>query len=139
MSQLPDHGAGGTPGGVGTFLWGMGLMVTGAYLLTQQVQVSSGPWMIWGYNAFGMSLIPLIIGLGRVSFDGDSWWGWGLVGGGLLIIFAGIISNLHIYFQPTSLFNTLVMVTLIAVGTGLVVKAIHPFLEKAERAEKRQR
>ena len=35
------RGAGGTPGGVGTFLLGVGLSVLGGYLVLNQVQVSS--------------------------------------------------------------------------------------------------
>lgn len=126
--QNKEYGAGGRSGGVGTFLWGMALSVTGAYLLTQQVTVTSGMWQMWGYNAFGLSLLPLIIGLGRVAFDGESWWGWLLVAAGLLIIGAGILTNLQIYFRPTSLYNTLIMLTLLAVGVGLVLRSVRRYL-----------
>ncbi|HVF87081.1 MAG TPA: hypothetical protein VM866_05795, partial [Pyrinomonadaceae bacterium] len=55
-----QRGAGGTPGGVGEFLLGVGMAVAGAYLLTNRVTVTSGYWSVWGYNAFGLSLLPLI-------------------------------------------------------------------------------
>jgi hypothetical protein len=32
--------------------------------------------------------------------------GWVLTIAGALFILAGVIANMHIYFQPTSLFNT---------------------------------
>jgi hypothetical protein len=32
--------------------------------------------------------------------------------------------NLHIYFQPTSLFNTLVMLVLLAGGVGLLARSL---------------
>ena len=35
-------------------------------------------------------------------------------------------ANLHIYFQPTSLFNTLVMLILLAGGLGLIARALRP-------------
>jgi hypothetical protein len=35
----------------------------------------------------------------------------------------GHLANLHIYFQPTSLFDTLVMLGLLAGGIGLVVRS----------------
>ncbi|HEX8353014.1 MAG TPA: hypothetical protein VF611_08955, partial [Pyrinomonadaceae bacterium] len=54
------RGAGGTRGGVGEFLLGLGMSVAGAYLLTQRVTVTSGYWTLWGYNAFGLSLLPLL-------------------------------------------------------------------------------
>lgn len=58
------RGAGGTPGGLGEFLLGLGLLVTGGYLLMQQIIVTSGGWNLWGYDAFGLSLLPFLIGLG---------------------------------------------------------------------------
>jgi hypothetical protein len=32
--------------------------------------------------------------------------------------------NLHIYFQPTSLFNTVAMIVLLAGGLGLIARGI---------------
>ena len=53
-------GAGGTPGGLAEFFIGLGMAIAGAYLITNQVVVTSGFWSIWGYNAFGLSLVPLL-------------------------------------------------------------------------------
>lgn len=118
------EGAGGTPGGVGEFLLGLGMATAGAYLLANNVTVSSGVWTVWGYNAFGLSLLPLIFGVGILFFNGRSKVGWLLLFVGVVIIFTGIIMNLHIYFQPTSLFNTIVMLVLLAGGVGLVARAL---------------
>lgn len=120
------RGAGGTRGGVGEFLLGLGMSVAGAYLLTQRVTVSSGYWTLWGYNAFGLSLLPLLFGIGLLFFNGRSIAGWLLTFAGVVIIFVGIIANLGVYFQPTSLFNTLVMLVLLAGGIGLVARALRP-------------
>src|SRR5215211_3024515 len=98
------RGAGGTRGGVGEFLLGLGMSVAGAYLLTQRVTVTSGYWALWGYNAFGLSLLPLLFGIGLLFFNGRSIIGWLLTFVGVVIVFAGIIMNLDVYFQPTSLF-----------------------------------
>ena len=118
------RGAGGTSGGVGEFLLGLGMAVAGAYLLTQRVTVTSGYWTLWGYNAFGLSLLPLLFGIGLLFFNGRSIAGWLLTFVGVVIILAGIIMNLDIYFQPTSLFNTLVMLVLLAGGIGLVARSL---------------
>ncbi len=118
------RGAGGTSGGVGEFLLGLGMSVAGAYLLTQRVTVTSGYWMLWGYNAFGLSLLPLLLGIGLLFFNGRSIAGWLLTFAGVVIIFVGIIANLGVYFQPTSLFNTLVMLALLAGGIGLVARSL---------------
>jgi len=118
------RGAGGTPGGLGEFFLGLAMAVGGGYLLMQQVTVTSGYWTLWGYNAFGFSLIPLLIGIGMVFFDGRSKLGWVLTSLGALIILLGIITNLTIFFRPTSLFNTLIILALLAAGLGLIARSV---------------
>jgi hypothetical protein len=124
LEEERRRGAGGTRGGVGEFLLGLGMSVAGAYLLTQRVTVTSGYWTLWGYNAFGLSLLPLLFGVGLLFFNGRSIAGWLLTFAGVVIIFVGIISNLGLYFQPTSLFNTLMMLVLLAGGIGLVARSL---------------
>jgi len=118
------EGAGGTRGGIGQFLVGLGMAIAGAYLLTNQVTVTSGYWHLWGYNGFGLSLIPLILGIGLLFFNGRSIAGWLLTFAGAIIIFVGILTNLDIYFRQTSLFNTLLMLVLLAGGIGLVARSL---------------
>lgn len=117
-------GAGGTSGGLIEFFVGLGMAIAGAYLLTQQVTVSSGYWTLWGYNTFGLSLIPLIFGIGILFFNGKSILGWILLFAGIIIIGTGILMNLQVYFQPTSLFNTIIMLVLLAGGIGLIARGI---------------
>jgi hypothetical protein len=117
-------GAGGTPGGMPQFFIGLAMAAVGAYLLTQQVTVQTGYWTLGGYNAFGLSLLPFLAGIGMLFFDGRSTLGFVLLGLGALIIAAGILMNLTIYFQPTSLFNTLLMLGLTAAGVGLTLRAL---------------
>jgi len=118
------RGAGGTSGGIGTFLFGLGMAIAGGWLLTNQVTVTSGGWYLWGYNGFGLSLIPLILGIGMLFFNGRSVIGWLLTFAGTIIIFVGILTNLDIYFRPTSLFNTVLMLVLFAGGIGLVARSL---------------
>ena len=117
-------GAGGTPGGLGEFFAGLAMTAGGGYLLLNQVTVTSGFWQLWGYNAFGISLIPLLIGIGLLFFDGRSKLGWLLTAGGALVILLGILTNLTIFFRPTSLFNTLIMLGLLAGGLGLIARSL---------------
>ena len=118
------RGAGGTPGGLGTFLAGSAMVVAGGYLLLTRVTVTSGLWQLWGYNAFGLSLAPLLVGIGFLFFDGRSLLGWVLTAAGALIILVGIIANLHVYFRSTSLFDTLLILGLLAGGLGLVARSL---------------
>ncbi len=119
-------GAGGTPGGLGSFLAGFAMVVAGGYLLLTRVTVTSGLWHLWGYNAFGLSLVPLLVGIGLLFFNGRSLAGWLLTGAGAIIILAGIIANLQVYFRPTSLFDTLLILILLAGGIGLVARSLRP-------------
>ncbi len=118
------RGAGGTSGGVAEFLIGLTMTVAGAYLLTNQVVVTSSYWTMWGYNTFGLSLLPLIFGIGILFFNGKSITGWILLFIGVVIIFTAIIMNLQIYFQPTSLFNTIAMLVLLFGGIGLIARSL---------------
>ncbi len=118
------RGAGGTPGGLGEFFLGALLALIGGYLLTSQVTVSSGYWMLWGHSAFGLSLFPLLIGVGLLFFNGRSAVGWTLTVAGAVIIVVGIIANLQVYFRPASLFETLLMLVLLVGGIGLVFRSL---------------
>ena len=120
------RGAGGTEGGVGTFVLGLAMAVAGGYLLTTQVTVTSGFWGYFGRQTFGLTLLPLVVGLGFLFYDGSSRVGWVLTGGGAIVIFLGILMNLQIYFQPTSLFHTLIMLALLGGGLGLVARSLRP-------------
>ena len=131
-AENKKFGAGGTPGGIGVLLLGFALACAGAWLLTDQVVVS-GDYFGSGFmlpivnhrmNSFGLSLIPFIIGIGFLFFDGKSLAGWLLTIAGLVIILAGILMSLHIYFRPTSLFNTLVMLVLLFGGLGLIFRSL---------------
>ncbi|MGE0440267.1 MAG: hypothetical protein AB7L66_19760 [Gemmatimonadales bacterium] len=124
MTEETKRGPGGTPGGTGEFLLGLALVIGGGYLVMNQVTVTSGFWSFYGYNAFGFSLIPLLIGIAVLFFNGRSPIGWLLTLGGALIIFLGVITNLRVFFQPTSLFNTLLMLGGLAAGIGLIARSI---------------
>ncbi|HJU72933.1 MAG TPA: hypothetical protein VJ717_04240 [Gemmatimonadaceae bacterium] len=117
-------GAGGTPGGTGKFLLGAALIIAGGYWLLTRVTVASGGWYLWGYNAFGLSMVPLLIGIGLLFFNGRSLAGWILTSAGAVIILAGIIGNLQIHFRGTSLFDTLLMLGFMAAGIGLVAASL---------------
>ncbi len=122
---------GGTPGGTRTFLLGIIMLVVGGYLLFNQVQVNGGFWRFsffgQGYGtSFGITLIPLLFGIGILASNGKSLIGRALTGLGFLVILVGIIMNLDIHFRQTSLWNTLTMLVLIVAGMGLVIRSLSP-------------
>ncbi len=100
------------------------MAVAGGWLLTNQVTVTSGFWAWFGPHTFGLSLLPLVVGAGFLFFDGRSVIGWVLTVAGATIILVGILANLRIYFERTTLFNTLVMLVLLAGGLGLMARGL---------------
>ena len=115
---------GGTPGGLRHFLIGFAMACVGGYLLSNQVMVTGSYWNFYGTNTFGVTMIPMLIGIAMLFFNGRSTLGWLLTAAGALFILAGVIANIHIYFQPTSLFNTLVMLVLLVGGLGLIARSM---------------
>jgi len=108
LNRMENHSlsdVGGTPGGLGHFLLGF-----------------------YGANTFGITLLPMLFGVAILFWNGRSTIGWLLTIAGALFILAGVIANMHIFFQPASLFETLVMLVLLVGGLGLIARSIrsHP-------------
>jgi uncharacterized protein len=124
MDQENKIGAGGTPGGIGQFVGGVIMTGVGAYLFLNQVEVTTSWGRMWGFNAFGLSLVPMLVGIGILFFNGKSVAGWLLTILGFGIIIAGVLMNMDIYFRPTSLYNTLFMLALLSGGIGLIARSL---------------
>ena len=124
VSPDRSRGPGGTPGGLGVFVAGLLMVAAGGYLLLNQVQVTTSYWSFGGQGSFGLSLLPLLAGIAFLFFDGRSLIGWLLTAVGAVIILAGVLMHMEIYFRQTSLFNTLVMLGLLFGGLGLVARSL---------------
>jgi hypothetical protein len=124
MEDREWHHAGGTPGGFGSFIMGLAMACVGGYLLTSHVVVAGSYWGFYGGNTFGITLIPMLFGVAMLFWNGRSVLGWLLTAAGALFIIAGVIANMHIYFQPTTLFQTIVMLILLVGGLALIARAI---------------
>ena len=125
------------------FFLGFAMACAGGWLLTNQVTVTSQffassflvPGINYHMNTFGLSLLPFIIGVAFLFFNGKSIIGWLLTVGGLAMIFVGILMSLHIYFQPTTLFNTLIMLVLLFGGIGLIFRSLKAFPRQEPQSE----
>jgi len=126
MENRSFKDAGGTPGGLGHFLLGCVMACIGGYLLVNQVTVVGSYWSFYGGNSFGITLLPMLFGIGLIFWRGRSIFGWILTIAGALFIFAGILANLHIFFRPMSLLNTIVMLVLLVGGLGLIARGVQP-------------
>jgi hypothetical protein len=122
------EGPGGTPGGLGEALAGLVMIAVGVYIVFDHVTVHTSFWRFFGTpgQSFGLTLLPLLVGVGALFFNGRSILGWVLLVGGVALILLGILLNLDIYFRPTSLWNTILMFGLIGGGVGLFAKGLRP-------------
>ena len=125
MSTTEDRrGAGGTPGGIGQFFIGLIMAGVGGYLITNQVTVTTSFWRFGQYGGFGLTMLPLLIGVAFLFYNGKSIIGWLLTVVGAGIILASILMNMDIYFRQTTLFNTIVMLGLLFGGLGLLARSL---------------
>ena len=127
MNSRSISDVGGTPGGLGHFLLGFAMACVGGFLITHQVSVVGSYWSFWGSSSFGVTLLPMLFGVGILFWNGKNVLGWVLTVGGALFVLAGVIANLHIYFQPTSLFNTIVMLILLVGGLVLIARSLRSY------------
>src|SRR5207245_2020590 len=126
-TNQPRHrNVGGTSGGLGDFLGGLLLLGIGGWLFLSRIYVASGFWSYFGPSSFGMTVLPIFAGVALLFFDGKSVLGWLLSVGGAAMILLGVISELHIYFRPTSLIEVLLMLGMIAAGIGMIGRAVRP-------------
>ena len=116
-------GSGGNSGGLIMFFAGLAMMIGGGYMLTSNVIIRGGFWNMFGFNSFGITLIPLLIGVIILFYDSKMIIGWVVAGAGLLFIILGVIMQMHMYFKPTSLFNTILMLVLLFGGAGLILRS----------------
>lgn len=120
------RGAGGTSGGLWEFFIGAAMVVIGGYIFLQRLMVTSTIRTLWGSGGSGLALLIMLIGIGVLFFSGRSAIGWIMIAVGAVMIFLSVILNLVIYFLPTSLFETIIMLGLVFGGLGLVARSLRP-------------
>lgn len=107
------------------FLVGIVLVSIGLFLLTQQTVVTMH-WYTWMFGSFklatGLILVPFIIGIVMLFFNPKSLLGKIFTIVGICIIVATIIMSINIVFKSTSLFNFILMIGMIAAGSGLLLR-----------------
>ena len=125
------RGAGGSDGGVGSFLIGLVMMIGGGYLLLNGMIVR--PNFGLGARVFGiggvsitsgMVLIPFMFGVGMIFYNSRNWIGWILAGGSLLALIFGVIANMTIQMTRMSAFDLIVILVLLVGGIGLFLRSL---------------
>lgn len=128
------RGAGGTEGGVGSFLIGLVMLIAGGYLFLSSIHVSNHFHL--GYRLFsvggfgltsGMVLIPFIFGIGMVFYNSKNPLGWVLAIGSLVMLGFGVISSINFRLQSMSAFNLITILVLLIGGLGLFLRSLKDF------------
>jgi hypothetical protein len=132
------RGAGGTSGGIGQFFLGFIMMCGGFFLLFNAISVHSSfglgsvlfSFPIGGGRAgitSGMILIPFIIGVGIIFYNGRNPLGWFLCLGALSAIIFGVISSLQFTLRSMTAFELIAILVLAIGGLGLFLRSLRSF------------
>ena len=129
MTSTQERGPGGTRGGLGEFLGGLGLAGLGLYLLFGRVVVHTGTFfgLFGGFGEGGniaVVLVPFVISIAVLYGNGGSKLGWGLLALSMLLLVLEVVSSLRMSFKPTSLPIFLAMVACVAVGLGMIARSL---------------
>lgn len=125
------RGAGGTDGGVVTFLLGLGMAFAGLYLLLQGIIVQQN--FHFGRAAFhirsypvptGMLFIPFLLGIGMIFFNSRNWAGWILALGSIAAMVFGVLASLNIRLVTMTAFDLIVILVLLVGGIGLFLRSL---------------
>ena len=127
------RGAGGTDGGLLSFLVGLVMMCSGFYMLLNAIVIRSR--FGFGYNLYsvggfsitsGMIMIPFIFGVGLIFYNSKNYVGWVLAGVSLISLMFGVIASVNFSFQRMSAFDLIVILVLAFGGLGLFLRSLYP-------------
>jgi hypothetical protein len=124
-------GAGGTSGGIGRFFIGMAMMVGGCYLFLDAVRITHQFHMghtLYSFGAFrlttGMTLIPLIFGVGMIFYNAGNPLGWVLSAATLVMLLFGVLASIQFRIRSMSAFELIMILALWIGGIGLFLNSL---------------
>lgn len=83
---------------------------------------------LFGFGPFrlttGMTLLPLCCGIAMIFYNARTILGWLLFLGSLLAIGVGVVASIHFSLAGMSLFDLLVILTLLLGGLGLFLSSL---------------
>ncbi len=121
---------GGTPGGFAKFVIGLSCTIGGLFLLLKNmiVQYNFG----WNSNfrygqvslTSGYLLLPFIIGVGMIFYNGKNPLGWLLMIGSIMLLIIGVITSINFTMAGMSAFDIILILALLGAGLGLLLSSI---------------
>ncbi len=125
------RGAGGTEGGAGRFIIGTVMLLGGGYLFLENIRVhthfgfGSSMFQMGGMGVTtGMVLIPFVLGIGIVFYNGRNPIGWLLAGGSVVAMGFGVLSNITLRLAEMSAFSLITILVLFVGGIGLLLSSL---------------
>lgn len=119
------------------FFIGVILLGAGLFIFSKRVVVTSGwyIWSMWGVGVpTGLTVVPLLIGVIWLFINKKSIPAKVITILGAVFILATIIMSITMYFIPTSLNDYILILAMIAAGSGLLLKTL--FKPRNEKEEK---
>ncbi len=124
-------GAGGTPGGVLTFLIGLIMTCGGFYLLLNAIVIRANfglGYRVYSFGGYGitsgMIMIPFLFGVGMIFYDRRSSIGWLLTVGSVVALIFGVLSTVNFSMRGMSAFDLMVILVLAFGGVGLLLRSL---------------
>jgi len=124
-------GAGGTPGGIMTFLAGLVMTCGGLYLLFNAIVLRAN--LGFGHRMYsfggigitsGMIMIPFLFGVAMIFYNGRSSLGWLLAVGSAVALVFGVLSTASFTLRSMSAFDLMLILVLAFGGIGLLLRSI---------------
>ena len=128
-------GAGGTPGGIMTFLVGLVMACGGFYLLFNAIVVRASfglGYRVYSFGGYGvtsgMIMIPFLFGVGMIFYNARSSLGWLLTIGSAVALIFGVLSTVNFTLRGMSAFDLMLILVLAFGGVGLLLRSLgnHP-------------
>ena len=124
-------GAGGTPGGVLTFLVGLAMTCGGFYLLLNSIVMRASfgfGYRVYSFGGYGitsgMIMIPFLFGIGMIFYNRRSSLGWLLTIGSVVALIFGVLSTVNFTLRGMSAFDLMVILVLSFGGIGLLLRSL---------------
>lgn len=105
---------------------GFGLLLLGLFLFMNHVHVGSGIMSLLGFHSvgFGLTIVPLMIGVGLLIFDYKNRLGWIVTIASFALILFAVLSQIVMSFPSISLLGLVIMFLPFAAGGALIAKGM---------------
>lgn len=110
-----------------TFLTGVAIFFVGAFLIFHNTKISLSTQLkdLIGFEpSFGITLIPMIIGVLLLLFNEKSFWGWFLVASGLIIILIAILMGAQITLKTFGTLKINILYGIEVIGLIIALKGM---------------